>query len=128
LLEVVSPERVKFLLLEDVAGNPAAAYQSVLQFLGVSDDRRQDFRVHNQAKTRRWRSLVAVSWMVSGAKRALGIERGLGLWRRIDTINRVERPRTPISGDMRGTLRDYFAADVALLQDLIGRDLSRWRS
>jgi len=128
LLEIVSPERVKFLLLEDVAGNPAAAYHSVLQFLGVSDDHRQDFRVHNQAKTRRWRGLLPVAWAASNVKRALGIERGLGLWKRIDAINRVERPRAPIGEDMRRTLRNYFAADIALLQVMIGRDLSQWRS
>ena len=128
LLEVVAPERVKFLLLEEVARDPGAAYRSVLQFLGVNDDHRRDFSVHNQAKTRRWRSLVAMAWAVSTMKRALGIERGLGLWQRIDALNRVERPRPPIGDDMRWTLRDYFAADIALLQNLIGRDLSHWRS
>jgi hypothetical protein len=58
----------------------------------------------------------------------LGIERGLGLWTRIDAINRIERPRPPIDDDMRRILRNYFVADVVLLQNLIGRDLSHWLS
>lgn len=126
LLEIVSPERVKFLLLEDIVRDPATAYRSVLQFLGVSDDRRRDFRVHNQAKMRRWRGLNTVAWAISNTRRVLGIERGLGLWKRIDVMNRIERPRAPISAEMRRTLWDYFAADVVLLQSLIGRDLSYW--
>jgi hypothetical protein len=126
LLETVPRERVKFLLLEDIADDPGAAYRAVLAFLGVDDDHRQDFDTHNRAKTRRWKSLVTVAWAVSSAKAALGIQRGLGLWKRIDAVNRVERPRPPIDADMKQTLRDYFAADVALLQRLIGRDLSQW--
>jgi len=126
LLETVSPERVKFLLLENIARDPATAYRSVLQFLGVSDDGRRDFGVHNQAKTRKWPSLVAAAWAVSNVKRALGIGGGLGVWKRIDAMNRVERPRPPIAEDMRRTLKDYFAADVALLQNLISCDLRHW--
>jgi hypothetical protein len=128
LLEIVPASRVKFLLLEDVARDPAAAYCSVLQFLEVSDDHRQDFRVHNQAKTRRWRSLVALAWAVSTIKSAMGIERGLGIWKRIDTMNRVERPRPMMADDTRRILKEYFAADVVLLQSLIGRDLRHWQS
>jgi hypothetical protein len=128
LLEIVSPQRVKFLLLEEVARDPGAAYHSVLQFLGVNDDHRRNFKVYNQAKTRRWRGLLAVAWAASNVRRALGIERGLGLWTRIDAINRIERPRPPIDDDMRRILRNYFVADVVLLQNLIGRDLSHWLS
>ena len=73
LLEVASRERVKFLLLEDISHDAGAVYRSVLQFLGVNDDDRRDFRAHNQAKTRRWHSLVAVAWAVSSMKRTLGI-------------------------------------------------------
>jgi Sulfotransferase domain len=128
LLETVPRERVKFLLLEDVARDSGASYRSVLEFLGVDDDHRQDFETYNQAKTRRWQSLVTVAWAVSSAKATLGIERGLGLWKRIDAMNRVERLRPPIGDDMKQVLRDYFATDVALLQNLIGRDLSQWHA
>jgi hypothetical protein len=128
LLQTVPRERVKFLLLEDVARDPGDAYRSVLEFLSVDDDRRQDFETHNRAKARRWKSLVTVAWAVSSAKAALGMERGLGLWKRIDAMNRVERPRPPIGDDMKQVLRDYFATDVALLQNLIRRDLSQWHA
>jgi Sulfotransferase domain len=126
LLEIVSAARVKFILLEDVERDPAATYRSVLQFLNVGDNHYPEFQVHNRAKMRRWRGLNTVAWAVSNARAALGIERGLGLWQRIDAINHVERARRPLSDDLRRTLRDYFTADVTLLQSLIGRDLRHW--
>lgn len=126
LLQTVSPERVKFILLDDLARDPAAVYRSVLEFLGVSDDRRRDFQTLNRAKSRRWPFLLAVAWAVSNAKAALGIERGFGLWRRIDAANRVEHTRAPLTETMRATLNKHFAADVALLERLIGRDLGAW--
>lgn len=128
LLEVVPRDRVKFILLEDLAGDPGVTYRSVLKFLNVSDDNRRDFKVHNSAKTRRWRSLLGVAWVANNAKRTLGIERGLGIWNRIDAMNRVERPRLPISDELRRMLQDYFAEDIILLQRLLGRDLGHWHS
>jgi hypothetical protein len=126
LLGLVPRERVKMILLEDVAKDPAAVYRDVLRFLGVPDDSRAEFAVLNQAKTRRWPGLLVVAWLVTSLKKLLGIERGFGLWTRIDAKNRVERPRTAVSPQMRQTLRNAFAADIALLQRLIGRDLSCW--
>jgi hypothetical protein len=126
LLDLVPRERVKVILLEDVAKDPAAVYRDVLRFLGVPDDGRAEFTVLNQAKTRRWPGLLMVAWLVTSLKKFLGIERGFGLWTRIDAKNRVERPRAAVTPQMRQTLRNAFAADIALLQRLIGRDLSRW--
>ena len=74
LLEVVPRDRVKFILLQDLAGDPGVTYRSVLKFLNVSDDNRRDFKVHNSAKTRRWRSLLGVAWVANNVKRTLGIE------------------------------------------------------
>ena len=126
LLDLVPRERVKIILLEDVAKDPAAVYRDALRFLGVPDDGRAEFTVLNQAKTRRWPGLLVVAWLVTSLKKLLGIERGFGLWTRIDAKNRVERPRAGVTSQMRQTLRNAFAADIALLQRLIGRDLSRW--
>lgn len=122
----VPRERVKIILLEDVTRDPGGVYRSVLRFLGVDDDQRQDFTALNQAKSRRWPGLLAVAWAVTTVKRALGIEGGLGLWKRLDAVNRVERPRPPLSSDMRQTLEDYFRRDIERLQVLIGRDLGHW--
>ncbi len=126
LFELVPRDHVKIILLDDLSSDPGGVYRSVLQFLGVDDDHRQDFTTLNRAKSRRWPGLLAVAWAVTTAKRALGIEGGLGLWKRIDAANRVERPRSPVSSDTRKILQDYFRRDIARLQVLIGRDLGHW--
>jgi hypothetical protein len=126
LFGLVPRERVKFILMEDVAKDPAAVYRDVLRFLGVPDDGRTEFAALNQAKTRRWPGLLVVAWLVTSLKSLFGIERGFGLWTRIDAKNRVERPRAAVSPQMRQMLRNTFAADIALLQRLIGRDLRHW--
>jgi hypothetical protein len=126
LFGLVPRERVKIILLEDLIGDPGGVYRSVLRFLGVDDDHRQDFSALNQAKSRRWPGLLTVAWAVTTVKRAFGIEGGLGLWKRLDAVNRVERPRQPISADTRQILQDYFRRDIERLQALIGRDLGHW--
>jgi hypothetical protein len=126
LFQSVPREHVKVILLDDLTQDPGGVYRSVLQFLGVDDDHRRDFRPLNRAKSRRWPGLLAVAWAVTTAKRAIGMEGGLGLWKRIDALNRVERPRSPVSTEMKQRLQDYFGGDIVLLQQLIERDLSRW--
>lgn len=126
LYKSVPRDRVKVILLEDIASDARAVYRSVLDFLGVPDDGRATFEVVNQAKTRRWPALNVVAWAAVRLKRALGIEKGFGLWRHIDAANRIERPRGVIDPAMKARLREYFADDVAVLQNLIGRNLKHW--
>ena len=126
LFATVPRARVKLVFLEDLITDPAAAYRSILQFLGVDDDCRTDFKPVNQAKQRRWPSLLRVAWLVTTMKKAVGIEGGLGLWRRVDAYNRIERERMPINAETRRMLQDYFRADIVKLQALAGRDLSHW--
>lgn len=128
LFKLVPRERVKVVLLEDITNDAAATYRSVLQFLGVNDDHRGDFKAHNQAKSRRWPILNKMAWAAIAVKKALGIEGGLGLWSHIDALNRVDRPRAPISPDMRQLLQNFFRSDIERLERLIGRDLSHWRT
>jgi hypothetical protein len=122
----VPRERVKVLLLEDLSHNSSGTYRSVLEFLGVSDDHRHDFTVHNPAKKRRWAGLLRLAWLSVTIKRALGIEGGFGLWRHVDAWNRVNRERSATDQQMRSVLRDYFKSDIERLQALIGRDLKHW--
>ncbi|MBV8462593.1 MAG: hypothetical protein JO368_04820, partial [Acidimicrobiales bacterium] len=53
-----------------------------------------------------------------GARRALG--------RRLQSLNVDQRPRTPMSPELRRALQHEFADDVARLGELLGRDLSAW--
>ncbi len=122
----VSPEQTMVILLDELRADPHGTYSAVLEFLGVGDDGRHDFPVLNSAKHRRWPGLARLPWLATRVKRALGIERGFGLWGRVDVLNRVERPRSPINSTTLSMLQDYFRSDIRLLEEVTGRDLSAW--
>jgi hypothetical protein len=126
LYQRVAADRIKAILLDDMKADPRATYLSTLQFLCVDDDQRIDFEVHNQSKERHWPMLLRLPWLAIHAKRALGIEGGLGLWRHVDAWTRVERPRAPIDAAMKARLQDYFRSDIRLLETLVGRPLEHW--
>jgi Sulfotransferase domain len=126
LFKTVPRGRVKVVLLDDLRNDPGGTYHSVLQFLGVDGDHRSHFNTYNQAKSRRWPALLKMAWVTTTIKRALGIEGGLGLWTRVDALNRIERQRPLINSEMRMILRNYFRSDIERLELLIERDLSHW--
>jgi len=126
VLQFVRRDRMKIILLEDLAAQPAAVYRSVLEFLEVNDDGRTEFTAHNPAKKRRSALFLRLAWLSVTIKSTLGIEGGLGLWKHFDAWNRTERKRAPIDQQMRASLRDYFRTDVERLQALTGRDLRHW--
>lgn len=41
-------------------------------------------------------------------------------------LNRTDAERNPLSDELRRRLVAYFEEDVRLLEELTGRDLSRW--
>jgi Sulfotransferase domain len=126
LLGMVPAHRVMPILLDDLRQNPRREYLRVLQFLEVIDDGRSDFAVKNAAKVRRWPFLVQLSRGVAAVRGRLGVRRGLGLWRRLDGMNRLDQRRQPLSPEFERTLKRYFAADVARLGRLLNRDLECW--
>jgi hypothetical protein len=127
LYERVPRDRVKVIVIDDLREDSRAVYVAVLQFLGVQDDHRTDFTAHNQAKERRWASLLYIERLAMTMKQIAGIEGGLGLWRRVESWNKTERKRVPLAPALRLELQRYFEADIRKLEMLIGRDLNHWR-
>lgn len=128
LLQQVSNERVLTIFIDDLKVDPKAEYRRVLAFLGVPDDGRSEFPVHNAAKVRRWPVVARLASAIVRLKQFFGITGGLGLWRKVDSVNRVDGPRAPISGQMRDRLKSYFQDDIAKLQALSGKNLQQWLS
>ena len=134
LFSVVPRERVLVLVLDDLKENPRREYLKVLDFLGVSDDGRQEFPVKNPAKERRWPGLYIGIRLIGRAsrkmKQLLGIptNRGTGILKAMSNINVRYRPRPPLSMQLRKELIEYFRADVEKLSRLIDRDLNHWLS
>lgn len=125
-------DRIHVIVFDDFSADPAAAYHALLEFLGVpSDLPPPDFRVINAAKRTRSERLRHFLARPPDAPRR--IIRALlpgpvrrGLYERAKRLNVVERPRPPMSGELRDRLRREFRDEVARLSEYLGRDLGHW--
>ena len=120
----VSKERVHIVFLEDMKQGPSAAYAQVLDFLDLPSFT-PNFRKVNVAKVPRSPFVGHVIRRLGRAKRALGIERSLGVLPRVEAWNRVPQ-QWRADPRMTELLRSYFEDDIALLARLTARDLSHW--
>jgi hypothetical protein len=136
LLRRVDRSRVHFILFDDLVSDPLAAWMGLLDFLSLPDPGRLDLAAHNPS-THVYRSALirrlthrppeaadrAVAAFRSWSRRTRfpGVRQAKALmWRH------VERPT--INSRTREELTEHFSADVELLERLLGRDLSSWRS
>jgi hypothetical protein len=133
---LIPSDRLHLVWYDDLRDDPAAVFDTVTDFLELPRYAGIDFRVVNPNKIQRSRLVAGMTErpvspglrrMVGGVKRALGIG-SLGLRRRLARLNTTERRRPPLAADFRAELRDYFAADIAALESLTGRDLTAWRT
>lgn len=98
----------------------------VLVFLGVPDDGRQAFPVHNAAKERRYPGVNHIVRLAAAGKRRLGIHRGFGVLDLIDRGNTRQRRRPPVPESVRKELVMHFEPEIARLSSVLGRDLTHW--
>jgi hypothetical protein len=127
-------ERVKVILLDDLAASPATTYREVLEFLAVDPTFvPPDMGVVNPSKTARnlglRRAFQRRRHIRDRIKQALPepLRRILALPLRLRELNRRRAPRPPLSPQLEAELVDYFAPDVVALGQLIGVDLTaRW--
>ena len=132
LFEIFPRNRVLLIFFDDFVRDTGAAYRQVLEFLGVPDDGRTEFPVVNPnyelerslllklAKERQWLRYVS-----QRLKYLLGVES----WRIVEWLqrkNQVIKPRRPLRAEFRDRLIAHFEPDIVKLQELSGRDLSRW--
>lgn len=126
-------EQVLVLVFDDLRADAGAVYRRALEFLGVPDDGRDDFPRVNPNTVHRAPAVARLTQRPPRAalaaaraiKRITG-RRRLGVLDRVRARNRVEAERTPLDPAFRDALADHFRDDVALLSELIGRDLTHW--
>ena len=132
--EIVPDDQRLIILNEDLAVDPAEQYGRVLEFLNVDHDGREEFPRANQAADYRARWLAKTihdppRWLVSTAswlRRRVpgafspGMRSGL-----LDRLRR-RRDKTDLSSEFRRELAAEVVEDVALLSQLLGRDLRHW--
>lgn len=133
LLEVVDRSRVHFIRFEDLRDHPEQVWRVLTRFLDLPEDPIPSFEVHN-ASTRTYRSSTLHRFrqrppaLLAGPIRRL---RQMSLRSsRFKDLKRAlwwrEQPKPKVSPEMKASLAAHFAADVALLAELTGEDLSSW--
>lgn len=122
----VPASRVHVVVMDDLVADSRAVYRAVLDFLGIEDDGRSEFLNHNPSKERRSMILRVGLVAATRIRDSLGLPGGFGIANRLDALNSRERRRGKMSEDLRRVLVDDFAGEVALLSQLLERDLSSW--
>ncbi len=132
LLERVPKSRVKVILFEDFNADPAKTYRETLDFLGVRWDGRTRFERINENKRLIWPPLqlffgflAQCAWWI---KKELRLTRKWGIVSGLLSWNTRAGKRPPVSPAFQSELEAFYKADVSMLSDLLGRDLSHWTS
>jgi hypothetical protein len=125
-LDAFPAGHVRVYLFDDLRARPVALTADLAAFLGVDPAAfRESVEHENRAAAPRW---VALNWVLhqSGIKTLLRrlaptavLQAGKRMWYR-------EPGGAAASPETKAELRALFAADVAELSALIGRDLSHW--
>jgi len=130
LLDAFPREQVLFLLLDDLAAEPRAAYERTLAFLGVESDGRREFPRVNESEALRSRALARLArglrfepWIRLKRRLGLPARAWLAIPRR---VYRRRAPREPLDAGFRAELAEAFREEVLALQALLDRDLGRW--
>jgi hypothetical protein len=134
LLATFPRDQVKLLVFEEFVVSPATAYAEVIEFLGLPRDERAEFPRINDSK--RAKSVTLKQFLrkpppvlrsvVRGFKGAFGAEGLSALKAGVVRLNTVKAAREPLAPAFRAELVDAFAQEIALLGQILGRDLTYW--
>jgi hypothetical protein len=127
LLAVVDREAVKFMMLEDLAADPHRTWAALCDHVGLPEIDIDYEPVNIRSQTRRSQRFHRAVVRLSRARRSLGLPSPGKLSSPVRRLNlqsgRYPRPPSSLSNEFL----DHFAEDIALTEELIGRDLSHWR-
>jgi hypothetical protein len=135
LCDTVPANQLKIFFMEDFHADADAVYREALEFLDVPYSKRLDPRRLNSNKRHRshWLGKALAHDTRSLASRifnkidGLPVLRSFHLKHKLHEWNKVEYKRPPLSPELRQMLADEFHADIQLLAELTGRDLSHWK-
>lgn len=125
-LEMFGPEQVKVLLYEEFYAHPERALRDVFAFLGVREDVAINasvrYNVSGAPKSRRLHTLL-YKLIDNPNSLAKHVKPGLA-WKAMGKF--LLKPVPTMNPQLNAQLRDYFAEDVAKLEDLLHQDLLSW--
>lgn len=129
-LSVIPKERLKIILFDDFVQDTAAVYRDTLMFLGLPDDGRMNFPKVNEKRYTRYVFLSCLVGVVFLWWMPVRIKLGLHGWGLSELIKKINssRPNLKTSDtEVRAMLHGFYADEIALLEELIKRDLSSWK-
>jgi hypothetical protein len=121
-------EQIRVHLYDDLCQRPRSLLRDIFGFLGVDEDFQPDTSLRLQAtgvpRSRRLAKFIRRQSLIKTAYRTVLPAR---FRRRVTTsLEDLNLRRPSLADSLRQELRASFRDDVFRLQDLIGRDLSRW--
>jgi hypothetical protein len=133
LFEVAGRERCHVVVFDDFVSNPGGVYKQVLEFIGVDDDHRREFKARrsNAGVKNRWLQQFAMNppeWIfrLIDFSDTGTLKRLKQLRKRIKRFNKARERRPPMPEHMREILIDYYHLDVDKLSALLERDVTYW--
>jgi len=134
LFSIFDQQQVHVVLFDDLKSDTSQVYKDTLRFLHIPFDGRTNFPKVNESKCNvlpfvtkmlRCRSDFILNYLEL-IKRTFNIQL-VGVSNFILNRNYKIRTLPPLPAAFRLELFNYFKADIKLLSDQIGRDLSHWR-
>ncbi|HLI63612.1 MAG TPA: sulfotransferase domain-containing protein [Terriglobales bacterium] len=123
----VARHRVLVLFQDDLKRDTRSVYLQTLEFLGVPDDGRTAFGVHNTRQPRlRSQLFQAVLRSIGVLKLRLGVKRSFRILPLIERLNVTSVRESVIDREFKVELAQYFRNDVEEMSTLVDRDLSAW--
>ncbi|PLS83629.1 MAG: sulfotransferase [Actinobacteria bacterium] len=127
--ELFDRGRIRIYLYEELRADPLGLMREVFGFLGVDEAFVPDISMrHNASGIPKSALLVSLITRRNPLKTVLKPLLPKGLRRRISVgiQNRNLTPAPPLPPEVRKELVELYREDILALQDLIGRDLSKW--
>ena len=116
-------ENIKFIFLDDIQNNPEKVYSETLSFLNIdSNINISDFKVLNKNKNYKSkfiRNFIKKYSIGLGKLRAKFLNKPLGIVKVIESLNKQEEDRTPMSNDLKDHLINKFSKTNMIIKNII---------
>lgn len=124
--ETLPADRLLTLLLDDLITDETQELKRVTDFLEISRSS-IPYPQRNIAKKNRSRLLKDVAEWLAWCRQKAGIRKSLGVGGWIERTNTATGTgATALTPEVRSILVEHFRAEIAILEHLLDRDLSRW--
>ena len=126
----IPEENLIFVLLDDLKSKSDSTYNKTLKFLGVAPLSLESYDIINKKKGRISYTLSKFFIFITKLKKKFGIKRGLGVLSALNKLN-ISQDVSNEYGEvelLKPILSEYFKKDILLLEKVINKDLSHWKS